>query len=214
MVVVELSQIPTVHPSNGSRSLARHIVQGGLKDDLMITKSRGYDHMKPSATRRFVLGPKIGRVTGPDASASRRGLGRMIKLRLCLAWLSFKAAKLSWCLAESQRAPATNNHRHTRWSSPRELRGELQDLVSAHNVDVSCEAETCSSVRTKGPLLPNGAASHFLSAHLQYTLSHGTMLTSALILSCAGAALASQGFIQLDLEHEYGPRLTKRQTNQ
>ena len=39
------------------------------------------------------------------------------------------------------------------------------------------------------------------------------MLTSALILSCAGAALASQGFIQLDLEHEYGPRLTKRQTN-
>jgi hypothetical protein len=39
------------------------------------------------------------------------------------------------------------------------------------------------------------------------------MLTSALLLSCASAALASPGFVKLDLEREYGPRLQKRQTS-
>jgi hypothetical protein len=41
------------------------------------------------------------------------------------------------------------------------------------------------------------------------------MRTSCLLLACAGVALAGEGFLKVDLEHEHGPRLKlrKRQTD-
>lgn len=48
---------------------------------------------------------------------------------------------------------------------------------------------------------------------LVYSISRTIMLAPVLALSWATAALASPGYVKLDLEHEQGPVLVKRQTN-